>query len=134
MNDVIKKRKGKDGYPNYFITKDNITSNHMTLIANQFNVFLLLLVVLVLAGEVAHTGKISKVESKVLHVKESRFLKGTDKKEIIDTVKNLKSNKSTDCNDIDVWLVKDIIECSETSHIFPSVSKKLCFSKQNENC
>lgn len=73
LNDVIKKREGKDGYPNYFITKDNITSNHMTLIANQFNVFLLLLVVLVLAGEVAHTGKISKVESKVLYVKESVF-------------------------------------------------------------
>ncbi|HAX73373.1 MAG TPA: hypothetical protein DCY20_07605 [Firmicutes bacterium] len=38
------------------------------------------------------------------------FIRGADEKEILDIVNNSKSKKSTDCNDIDMSLLKNIIE------------------------
>ena len=51
-----------------------------------------------MAREIAKTGSRDDVESKDIYVKESMFIRGTDEKEIIDTVKNLKSKKSADWN------------------------------------
>ena len=64
-----------------------------------------------MAGETANTSSGNEVESKNAHVKESMFLKGTDEKEIIDIVKGFQSKKSTDWNDIDMSMVKSIIDC-----------------------
>lgn len=86
------------------MTKNNITTNDTTEIVNEFNDFF------VGVGP-ANTDKMNEVESKALNVSESMFLKGTNEKEIIDIVNNLKSKKSTDCNDFDMSLVKNVIEC-----------------------
>lgn len=110
LNDIIKKRKNKNGYPNYFITKNNLTSNDTTEIVNEFNEFFVG-VGPGLAGVIANTGNMNEVESTTMNVSETMFLKGTNDREIIGIVHNLKSKKSTDYNDFDMSLVKDIIEC-----------------------
>lgn len=51
------------------------------------------------------------VSSKAIIVNESMFIRGTDEKEILDTVKSFKSKKSTDWNGIDMSMVKNMIEC-----------------------
>ena len=64
-----------------------------------------------LAGKIPNTSISDGVESKDIYVDETMFLRGTEEKEIIDTVKKLKSKKSTDCHDIDMCTVKNVIEC-----------------------
>ncbi len=40
----------------------------------------------------------------------SMFIRGVDEKEILDIVNNCKNKYSTDCNDSDMSLIKNIIE------------------------
>ncbi len=64
----------------------------------------------------------------------SMFIRGVDEKEIFDFVNNCKNTFSTDCNDIDMSLIKNIIEyivktfthiCNQSflTGIFPSNMK-----------
>lgn len=39
------------------------------------------------------------------------FIRGTNENEIIEIVKSFKSKRSTDSNDIDMFIIKNIIEC-----------------------
>lgn len=81
------------------------------------------------------TGIKDDVECKTINVnKQSMLIRGTDEKEMIDIVKTFKSKKSTDWNEIDMSLVKNIIEyvgkplthiCNQSlqAGIFPSKLK-----------
>ena len=132
LNEIIKNRTGKPGYPSYFLNSNNITIDDFTMIAEEFNDYF------VGIGPTLAEG-IAKKDStsepiKDVPVAESMVLSGTNEKEIIEIVKEFKGKKSTDCNGIDMSLVKNIIECvvkplthvcnqSLTTGVFPSEMK-----------
>ena len=132
LNEIIKNRTGKPAYPSYFLNSNNITIDDFTMIAEEFNDYF------VGIGPTLAEG-IAKKDStsepiKDVPVAESMVLSGTNEKEIIEIVKEFKGKKSTDCNGIDMSLVKNIIECvvkplthvcnqSLTTGVFPSEMK-----------
>ncbi len=134
LNSIIKKNTGKVDYPNYFVNDDKLSINKMNDIVNEFNEYfvnigsnLAKVIVEQRTGDRIDETNISSNDY-------SMFIRGVDEKEILDIVNNCKNKYSTDCNDIDMSLIKSIIEhvvkpfthiCNQSflTGIFPSNMK-----------
>lgn len=108
LNAIIKKN-GKDEYPSYLLASNGTEITDSASVAGEFNKYFVN-VGPGLARDIPKMGSSDRVESKKLFVEETMFIRETDEKELIDVVKKLKSKKSTDCHDIDMCTVKNIIE------------------------
>lgn len=106
---VIIKKNGKDEYPSYLLASNGTEITDSASVAGEFNKYFVN-VGPGLARDIPKMGSSDRVESKKLFVEETMFIRETDEKELIDVVKKLKSKKSTDCHDIDMCTVKNIIE------------------------
>lgn len=109
LNNIIRDGAKQNGLPKYFIDKD-IENYNMDEVADSFNNFFVNI-----GPELA--GKIPDTRSDGEHMGKlgnsnpcSMFLNVVEEKEVLNIVKKCKSKKSTDCNDIDMSLVKQVIE------------------------
>lgn len=111
LKSLIKKGTGKADKPNYFVKDNNTIINKTKEIANEFNNYFVN-VGYNLANEIAEPRNRDGVDEDIVHKNSySIFIRGADEKEILDIVKKFKNKKSTDWTEIDMSLVKDIIEC-----------------------
>lgn len=110
METIIKKGTGKLGYPNYFIKnyQSILTTSKET--ANEFNDYFVN-VGFNLAKDIADPLQRDGVEVDIITRNPNTiFLKKVGENELVDVVCKLSNKKSTNCTDIDMALVKDIIE------------------------
>ncbi len=109
LNSIIRNSSKQIDYPEYFIDKDNVTYNKND-VADNFNKFFVN-VGSNLAEKISDPGAVEKnMDILIERNPNSMFLKAVDEKEILDIVRNCKSKKSTDYNDIDITVVKKVIE------------------------
>jgi len=133
LNGIIRNGKKKEEYPNHFIV-NNTTISEKNEIANAFNNFFVN-VGPKLANEIVQSNNAK--EFKEIHIKNnlnSLFIESVSEREIMNIVLSFKTKKTTDESDIDMVLVKDIIDCivspltyicnqSFSTGIFPSKMK-----------
>lgn len=109
LNSVIKRGTGQKNYPKYFICNDHEEYN-MDVVANSLNEFF------VTAGPnlartITDPGKAQeKPDTLIDRNPYSMFLTAVDENEVFEIVKKCKNQKSLDCNDIDMIVVKRVIE------------------------
>ena len=109
LNSIIKKGKSTSGYPNYFI-KDSLTLHKSKEIANEFNNFFVK-VGPSLANEIKEPGDTDNLKENLIKQNpHSCVIKRVEEQEIINIVRNLKNKKSTDSTNIDMILIKNIIQ------------------------
>ena len=109
LNSIIRNNPRQISYPKYFIDKDNANYN-MDDVANSFNQFFVN-VGPELAEKIPDPGTSGEDYSTLLERNPySMFLKAVEEKEILDIVTKFKNKKSTDLNDLDMTLVKKVIE------------------------
>uniref|UniRef100_A0A3Q3BKX6 Reverse transcriptase domain-containing protein n=1 Tax=Kryptolebias marmoratus TaxID=37003 RepID=A0A3Q3BKX6_KRYMA len=106
MNGVLKNHKKHAGISQHFVKEDN-GIHDLNEIVNEFNHYF------VNVGP-SLAAKIPKTDTNVSHTitgcTNSIFLDGTDKKEIKNIVKNLASKRSKDWVNMDMRVVKDIMD------------------------
>ncbi len=107
LNSIIKKKTGKVDNPINLVNDDKLSINKMNDIVNEFNEYfvnigsnLAKVIVELRTGDRIDEINISSNDY-------SMFIRGVDEKEILD---NCKNKYSTDCNDINMSLIKSIIE------------------------
>ena len=106
MNNLIKQGLTKATYPDYFSDKNGV--NHdMDNIVNSFNSFFVNAGP-ELAGEIPDLG-FDQCNSNIKRNPHSIFLSATNEQEVINIVLKCKSKLSTDCHDIDMTIVKKVI-------------------------
>lgn len=105
LNNLIKNGSSKPTYPAYFVDKDGEQHN-MNNIVNGFNKFFVT-VGPELAEKVPNHG--INGTNPIKHNPFSLFLCPTDEHEVINVVSKCKNKFSTDCNNIDMFLVKKVI-------------------------
>uniref|UniRef100_A0A8C6U0E0 Reverse transcriptase domain-containing protein n=2 Tax=Neogobius melanostomus TaxID=47308 RepID=A0A8C6U0E0_9GOBI len=106
LNTIIKGNAKNNSYPNYFT--DGINDNHnMNDIVESFNSFFVN-VGPDLAAEIPECSN-NEMESLIDINSKTMFLSGVTETEIIDVINGCKNKSSTDCFDIDMTLVKQII-------------------------
>ena len=109
LNSIIKNGTGKDGYPNYFKNKNKIMENPKE-IANEFNNFFVN-VGPNLANEIEEPREKDGLDEKLINLNpHSIFISSVNQQEILQIVNKFKNKKSTDHTDIDMMIVKNIIE------------------------
>lgn len=120
LNNIIRNEKSK-GYPQYFMNNDK-TIDNMNEVVNGFNDFFVN-VGPKLAEEISkpqpEEGK-ENVEDYLVSNSSSMFLNAVNEHEILDIVNNCKNKMSTDWNDIDMALIKKVIDAivKPLTHIF----------------
>lgn len=109
MNSIIRNSPKQIGYPKYFI--DNNKENYnMDEVANSFNQFFVN-VGPDLAGKIPDSGSSEDHCNKLIERNQSSmFLRPVDENEILEIVNKCKNKKSTDYNDIDMTIVRKVIE------------------------
>lgn len=105
LNNVIKGNTKNNSYPNYFIDRNNDNYN-MNEVVQSFNSFFVN-VGPDLAAKIPQCS--DKADSLIEINPKTMFLMGATEAEIIDVVSKCKNKFSTDCFDIDMSLVKQII-------------------------
>ncbi len=114
LNSIIKKNTGKIDYPNYFVNDDKLSINKINDIVNEFNEYFVN-IGSNLAKVIVEQRTVDRIDEINISSNDySMFIRGVDEKEILDIVNNCKNKYSTDGNDIDMSLVKSIIEHSKT--------------------
>ena len=109
LNGIIKKGIGKSDYPNYLIKGIN-TINAPNDIANEFNNFFVN-VGPSLANEIpVHNGNMGMGDNIIKQNPHSIFINGVNETEITSIVKNFKNKKSTDSTNLDMAIIKSIID------------------------
>ncbi len=108
LNSIIKKGSKKLDYPEYFIKEKNIIIDKTEEIANEFNDFVH--VGYNLAKQIPEPIIKNEIDKHIIKNSSSMFISAVGDREILDIVKTFKNKKSTDCFDIDMVLVKSIIE------------------------
>lgn len=110
LNSIIKTNRGKVDYPNYFVNDESGIINKVNDIVNTFNEYFVN-VGFKLAQEIVEQRNEERPDEVDIPSNiHSIFIRGTHEMEILDIVNNCKNKKSTDCNDIDMSLLKNIIE------------------------
>ncbi len=98
------------GYPNYFIKEDNTTIYKAKEIANEFNNFFVN-VGPSLANEIPEHRNTECLNEKIITQNlNSIFIRGVHESEVLEIVAKSINKKSTDCTDIDMTLIKNIID------------------------
>ncbi|KAF7660965.1 hypothetical protein LDENG_00270650, partial [Lucifuga dentata] len=132
INSVIKSKAGKSAYPNYFVRDDTFLYD-MKISANEFNNFFVN-VGPNLAKEIPEITVDDYTGNSYVNNINTMFLVGVEEAEVLNLVKNYKGKRSTDCDEFDMLLLKNIIECviepftyicnlSFTSGVFPDHMK-----------
>ncbi len=110
LNSIIKNNTGKIDYPNYFVNDDKLSINKMNDIVNEFNEYFVN-IGSNLAKVIVEQRTVDRIDDINISSNDySMFIRGVDEKEILNIVNNCKNKYSTDGNDIDMSLVKSIIE------------------------
>ena len=108
LNSIIKKGHVSNNYPNHFI-KDKVSINKTNEIANEFNNFFVN-VGPTLANNIPEQSDSEGLNEIIIKQNpNSMFIKKVHEAEILEIVQQFKNKKSTDCTDIDMALVKEII-------------------------
>ena len=108
LNSIIKNKSGQVNYPQYFIDKDTNNYN-MDEVVNSFNNFFVN-VGPKLADNISDPVTSEEYTDNIIERNPcSMFLTAVEESEIIDIVDNCSNKMSTDCNDLDMKLVKKII-------------------------
>lgn len=107
LNSIIRRKKTSTGFPNEFIDNGKIIKNMDEVVAG-FNGFF------VNVGPNLADEIIPPQKGDVPQFSEERnpatiFLRDTDKTEVLDIVNMFKNKTSRDCNDIDMFLIKQLI-------------------------
>ena len=108
LNSIIKNNSGHKNYPQYFVDKD-IKNYNMEDVVNSFNNFFVN-VGPNLAKDIPDP--VASEENNAHIIKRnscSMFLSAVDEREVIEVVNKCNNKMSTDCNDIDMKLVKSVI-------------------------
>ena len=109
LNGLIKKSTRNAEYPNFFKKEENIIDNEME-IANEFNTFFVN-VGPKLAGEIEEQREPDCLDERLVQMnKHSIFIGGVNEHEVLKIVNTFKNKKSTDSSNIDMMIVKEIIE------------------------
>ncbi len=109
MNTVIKNCPRQVNYPKYFIVK-NTKKYNMNEVVNSFNEFFVS-VGPDLAKKIPDLVTSEEQNNNLIERNlNSMFLTTVDEKEIMDIVSKCTNKKSTDCGDIDMSIVKCVIE------------------------
>jgi hypothetical protein len=109
LNGIIRNGvKNNTGYPEYYIYNDNIINNKADVV-NGFNKFFVN-VGPDLVKTLNDPETVKGVDNFPYRNSSSIFLRAVDREEIIDIVRQCKSKSSLDCNNIDMIIVKNIIE------------------------
>ena len=108
LNTIIKKTKRCSSYPDVFVN-DGKDLSKKSDIANGFNEFFVNIGPS-LADKIITPKNVNIQDYMKDKNVNSLFLHAVDENEIIDTVKNFKNKLSTDCNDIDMTLLKKVID------------------------
>ncbi len=96
-------------YPEYFIDKDNVICNSNDVADSLNKIFVN--VGPDLAEKISDPGTVGKNMDVLMERNpNSMFLKAVKEKEILDIVKKCENKKSTDYDDIDMTVVKEVIE------------------------
>ncbi len=109
LNGVIKNGSGKMSYPNYFMYNDK-EEYDMDVAANNINRFFVN-VGPDLAREIPDQGRLEDVGRFIERNQHLMFLTAVDEREIIEITTKCKNKKSTDCDDIDMVILKKVITC-----------------------
>uniref|UniRef100_A0A672FN99 Reverse transcriptase domain-containing protein n=1 Tax=Salarias fasciatus TaxID=181472 RepID=A0A672FN99_SALFA len=109
LNNVIHKSKGKVCYPKHFTVEGKENDNMMD-VANCFNKFFVN-IGSDLAEKIPDVGRDTGNHNFINRNLSSMFLRNVEEKEVIQVVSACKNKTSRDCNDIDMILVKNVIEC-----------------------
>lgn len=108
LNGIIKKGKAKVDYPNHFI-KDNKTIKEPLEMVNEFNNFFVN-VGPSLAKQIVEPSETTSLdESNIKQNTNSMFIKSVHESEILAIVNKLKNKRSTDHTNLDMSLIKEII-------------------------
>ena len=111
LNEIIKKKKVVKDYPSYFFSNNDTILKENKPIADRFNEYFVN-VGKNLANSIDSPKKKSWDDNSTLNIiSESMFIQKTDETEIIDIVCKSKGKKSTDSNNLDMFLIKNIIDC-----------------------
>lgn len=105
LNRLIKQGSSKSSYPDYFVDKNGKVHNIINIV-NKFNNFFVN-VGPDLAAQISDHGV--TLNPTIKQNSSSLFLSATSEQEVTNTVLNFKSKVSTDCHDIDMFLVKKVI-------------------------
>lgn len=116
LNSIIRNGSRNNSYPQYFVDNDK-TIKKMDDVVNGFNKFFVCV-----GPELADKINVPESDNEVEYVDRNpsaMFLGAVDEKEIIDIVNKCKGKTSTDCNGIDMKIVKEVIEviAKPLSHI-----------------
>ncbi len=110
LNCIIRNgvKNNNTGYPEYYIYTDNIINNKEDVV-NGFNI-IFVNVGPDLVKTINDPETIEGVDNFQYRNSSSIFLRAVDREEIVDIVRQCKSKSSLDCNNIDMIIVKNVIE------------------------
>ena len=108
LNSIIKKGKVKNVYPNQF-KKDNLIIHESKEIVNEFNNFFVNVGPTLASAIEEQRDADGLNERNIKSNPSSIFIRKVQESEIVEIVKQFKNKRSTDHNDIDMMLVKEII-------------------------
>lgn len=109
LNGIIKNNSGQQSYPEYFIDNGNIMENTDDKV-NSFNHYFVNIGPKLAEQIPESLPSVDCSENRIDRNPNSMFLTSVEEKEIIDIVHMCKYKTSTDCNDIDMKIVKKVIE------------------------
>ena len=109
LNDMIKKSSKRD-FTAYLVKQDNSVIENIEEIADEFNQFFVN-VGPNLAKNINYSMDDDKNLSSVSDNKHSMFLGGVCESDVLEVVRKFKNKKSVDCNNIDMSLVKVVMDC-----------------------
>jgi hypothetical protein len=113
LNSIIKKGTGKKDYPMYF-TKENIIMDKSKEIANEFNNFFVKVGSNLATEILEQRDKEGLDVNNIIRNPNSIFIGNVNENEILDIVNKFKNKKSTDFANLDMMLVKNIVDCIVT--------------------
>ncbi len=109
---MIKKKTVKVDYPNYLVNDDKLSIDKMNYIVNEFNKYFVN-IGSNLAKVIVEQKTGDRIDQMNICSNDySMFIRRVDEKEILDIrINNSHKNKySSDCNDIDLSLIRNVVE------------------------
>lgn len=109
LNELIKNRYNRD-FPPYIVKLDNSVLENKEGIVNEFNDFFVNV-----GPNLAKEIDCSRAEDIKFDFAfsnyNSMFLRGVCSSDVLEVVRKFKNKKSTDCNNVDMSLIKEVINC-----------------------
>uniref|UniRef100_A0A8C6NYB4 Reverse transcriptase domain-containing protein n=1 Tax=Nothobranchius furzeri TaxID=105023 RepID=A0A8C6NYB4_NOTFU len=108
LNNIIQKRMTTLEWPNYFLNSSNHKVNDLINIVEEFNKFFVS-VGPSLANEIAVPPDADTFNNLINSNINSMFLHEISETDVVNTVRKFKNKKSTDINEIDMGIIKEVI-------------------------